>query len=403
MKLNIIIKVGILISCFVLLVMMGCSYDAPDSPWEVATKKVVVQPVITSIDPSDAGSASQITIKGENFSTDISKNTVYFDNVVARIISCSSTQIVVYRPNIVGESLTVKVLVSGATEVAKFPGYKLVSVVDKFGVFIDSDAQVVFATDANEYNYIILADAAQTVIKLDPQGKRVESFQATGSKFATDMKMGANGYLYYVRKQEQVYRIAPTGGEAEKWVKFASGGKAKCLDFDENGNMYAGGEKTGLLVARPDMSFANLGFYKASDIQAVRVYNGYVYVALTTGIWKNQILSNTGTLKEGELLLDWATTGDYASSLISSMAISESGTIVIATNDTLVNAPIMTFKEGGSPTPLFLGLIISPVDQIIWGSGNYLYALINRRVRKDEGGDFVRITMDEKSAPYYGR
>lgn len=414
MKINLHQSIRWLLVLSLLILAVGCEYDGPVNAWEEAQKKTPVVPTITQVLPEDAATASEITIIGQDFASDSDGNIVYFDNVQATIKSATSTEIVVFRPNITGDSLIIKVVADGAVGLAKYTkSYALAPVVEPFGIFIDTDLIAAVAVTPSENLYVTMGDAAGTILRLTPEGRRDDSYVAEGDKFASDMKMAPDGSIYFIRKQNRIYRVAPEGGEGEIILTLGRNDKVKFFDFDENGNLYAGGEETGLVVVRPDLSFTNLGLLPAYDIQTVRVYSGAVYVGaifsddpegapngIIGGIWKYPISDATGTLGAGELVLDWGQTGSFADSELKDLTFSEDGQMYIACTDSI---PLLTLNMDGTVSPYYLGLIDPPIDKLIWGSGNYLYAIVNRRVAKSDGGLLLKINMGKASAPYYGR
>jgi hypothetical protein len=393
-----------------LIAQSGCEYKAPASPWEESQKKEKILPVITQVEPAIAGAASEITLIGENFSPVDSLNKVYFDNVPAVIKSASATQIVVYRPSVVGDSLSINVTVAGALGIAKHYPYKLEAVVENYGHFAGLDALITGGMDKSENLY--LAIRGLTVIRLNSDGSRDLGFTGTTqSSLWTELKAGPDGMIYMARSNNIVYRLANTGGAAEEYFKFPNkADRVKSLDFDENGNLYCGGKNSDLLVIRSQTDFQKMGFYADYEILCIRVFKGYVYLAanylgkdaavIKTAIWRNQILPD-GTVGGKELVLDWSISPTIGATL-NSFTFSENGVIYIASNDP--ETPVIMYDSGaGSFKTLFFGIIPSPVDQLIWGNSNYLYAIGNRNLSFDDGGKLLKINTGEKGAPYYGR
>ncbi|MDZ7260940.1 MAG: IPT/TIG domain-containing protein [candidate division KSB1 bacterium] len=394
-----------------LILQSGCEYNAPPSPWEESQKKEKIIPVITRVIPeNNAGTASEITLIGEHFSPVIEENNVYFNQVPAIIKSASDTQIVVYRPNIIGDSLVIKVTVAGAVGIARFSPYKMEAVVEDFGHFTDLEAILVCALDIEDRVY--LAMGSMNVIRLNSDESRDLSFTGTtNTNLWTDMKIGSDGYLYLARHNNIIYRMALEGGSAAEYVKFASrNDRVKCIDFDENGNLFGGGKNTGVIVVRSSTDYKKLGYYGDYEINSIRIYNGYLYVVakysgtkeveINTGIWRHPIQPD-GSIGDQELVLNWSTS-PYGDANLNTMTFSEKGIAYIGTNDK--ETPVVMYDPTTSSfKPLFFGIIPSPVDQLVWGNSTYLYAIINRNTRFDRGGQFLRINTGELGAPYYGR
>jgi hypothetical protein len=409
-RLNKIKRYAIAVPVLIFL-FLHCEYKGPASPWAESQKEEKVQIEITSIDPVIAGAASEITILGKNFSTVISDNAVYFDNAQCVIKSCTENAIVVYRPNIVGDSLTIKVTRKDGINVAKHAPYKLETVVESYGQFADTEAMLAECLDANENVFIVMS--SMSAIRINADGIRDASYQAgTGSSLWTDMKTGFDGAMYMARSNQIIYHIAAGSDTALEYSRFPDRTKdrVESIDFDQNGNLFCGGKKSGLMVMRSDKSTQQFGFYDDYDILTVRVYNGFVYVAalysgtgtagVNEGIWRH-LLNTDGTVGSQELVLDYGIS-PYANAALNDMTISADGKLYLGI--THPETPIVKYNPNdGSFSPLFVNLIASPVEQLVWGNSTYLYALIGRSVTISNGGQLLKINTGELGAPYYGR
>jgi hypothetical protein len=112
------------------------------------------------------------------------------------------------------------------------------------------------------------------------------------------------------------------------------------------------------------------------------------------GIWRQQIMDNSGTLGPREVVLDWSTTGDYATSTYSSMEFSNDGKIYITTDNA---NPIMSLDNSGAMDVLYKGILPSPMTQLVWGIDNYLYAFQGTTWFVD------KIDMGQTGSPHYGQ
>lgn len=404
MKIRFLSIIGLTIG---LILLNGCDYDAPTNGWDEAQKKEQIVPVITQVLPALAGSASEITLIGEKFSAAPGGNIVYFNNMKATIVSESATRIVVYRPDITGDSLTIKVVVNGAVGIARYQPYKMDNIMGAFGIILDSEAIIAMSMDKDENSYFVLRDSKNNVIKLDAAGKRAD-WVGEVSNLATDAKIGPSGGLYVARKREQIYLVPAAGGKATTYATLPTGGKVEYIDFDQNGNLFGIGDDTGIYILRSNKTGVSLGFYKGYNAEGLRVYNGYVYVLVyaigdgTSGIYRNQILSADGQLGPNELVLNWTQSGAYASAKMLSLEFSAAGDMLVGT-DHIGSSPVLLVRPDKTLSPLYYGLISAPVDVVQWGNHNYLYLLINRRMPKKDGGSYMRININAAGAPYYGR
>jgi hypothetical protein len=176
--------------------------------------------------------------------------------------------------------------------------------------------------------------------------------------------------------------------------------RVKSLDFSADGTIYGGGKNSDLIIIRSPTDAVKSGFYGTHDIYCVRVYGGRVYVAakyggngtvpVPAGVWRHAIQGD-GTLAEGELVCDWAQS-PAPEAVMAALAIAENGVVTIGNNDP--ESPMVTFDPAsGSWNTLFYGIIPSPVDQISWGPGRALYAVVNRTRNMGNGGRLLRINM----------
>jgi hypothetical protein len=403
----------LVISLFIVLII-GCEYDAPVNPWEEKNKVSDIVPVITQVlpAPEDAETASEITILGEHFSSVPAENNVFFmdDSTMvskqAVVKSSTSSQIIVYRPSIIADSITISITVgidkNGYTGVGRYSYYKLGPVMNSFGIFLDDDSLTAFTITDDTISYALLRD--RYVLKLSSGGERDTSYSVRLATAAvTDLKMGPGGYLYFLRSNDRLFRISPDNGNVETVVTFGSGKTANFFDFDNDGNIYAGGANSGLIVIKPDASMSYPGIYDSYNITSIRVFEEYVYVAAfnetASAVWRHQIQSAEGTLGSQDLVFDWTTAGEYAQSVITDITFSESGDLYVATNYTY---PLFVVKEG-ILAPVYYGLIDCPIKKMAWGPGNYLYILLSRKSPAYGDRQLLKINLGERGAPYLGQ
>ena len=259
------------------------------------------------------------------------------------------------------------------------------------------------AVDNTENLY---ADIDKVIYKINPHGEL--SAIATIEFISSEMRIGAGGDLFIQKRDNRdLYRIPITGGTPERFTRIRK--RVSKFDFDENGYIYSGGNKYGLFVTTPDGVTSTQiedyeNFYK---INAVRVYNGFLYIAADTltndpaysfsRIYKLQLLGN-GNLGDKIEVFNWANAGSHSESMINDITFSQDGYLYVATD---YSNPILIIHPDGSTETIYEGLLASPLTKICWGNGNYLY--INWAGRTDEESGIYRIIMGKKGAPYYGR
>jgi len=389
----------------VLMLFTACEYDGPDAVWDpnVAGEP---SPVITGLDPAETAGPGvlEIVINGQNFAGP-DQVAVYFDDVLADVKSSSPTQIVVYRPNLIQEDITIRVANQLSLEIAEFTPYTLTEVYEAVGEFESNTMLYALAVDLNENLYLM---SRRLVYQISPDGVTSE-YSATGFTNCTDMKTGPGGVLYFARNDEPMYRLAPGAAEDEQFIEMPN--RVSAIDFTADGHLIAGGRESGLYMIDVDaLTFGtfDLDFYGDYEIVSLRVYDGYVYVAATyrgsddsaveAGIWRNAI--EGGSISESqELLIDWMTLDEYAEEDMNSITFDADGTLYIATSaDT--DPVILRYADGTMGTFYGGGIVPGPVDDIVWGNDGYLYFY---RSGSDEFGRVLRLGMVVEGAPYFGR
>ncbi|MCI0553339.1 MAG: IPT/TIG domain-containing protein, partial [Anaerolineae bacterium] len=298
-----------------LAVMTGCEYDAAQPLW-YEDFQASPSPRITQIDPDQAtAGVNTITIRGENFAGASGTNDVYFDVVPAEIVSSSATSITVRRPNYVTDSSTVKVVSDQALLVAKFDKpYKIAPVVKLHGNYPENLRISAVAVDQAENAYAVMF-TSKDILQITPDGQTTVIARAT--RAPTDSRTGPDGRIYFPGNNRSIDVLDVSTKTITTWLQFPTANPQKFVkfgDFDASGYFYTGGTRTDLMIVAPDLSTRAAGFYPTTagsannDILAVRVYNGYVYVATKTTatgpatIWRHSIGAG-GTLGAQEMVL----------------------------------------------------------------------------------------------------
>jgi hypothetical protein len=403
----------------VCIVSSGCTEEEPPVVWDPAQSGAGV-PSVSSVSPASAlGGITQVTLKGRNFSPTDTNNIVYFGSTRGTILSSTDTSIVVIPPDLEDGGYLIKVVVAGAYEYATWGPYAVQHAGIEYGGFTDLDETYSIAVDASENLYAQLKAASgdtarvYTIAPIPPYTTKVlygtlKSATLTPWPKASDMRIGPNGYLYLQQTNNpNLYRIPSGGGITQFYVALPA--RSNALDFDQNKNIFAGGDRGGMSVVKPDGTARIVGSFATMTIRAVRVFNGEVYVAAgaptasppvaTTGVWKSRILNADGDLDAPVRVFEWSNApGTFPSSTVLSLAIAADSTIYVGCDNT---DPILAIPPSGSPAPLYPGVLSPPATQLIWGTGEYLYC--NRDHADGSKRRVIRIAMGKSGAPDYGR
>ena len=384
-----------------LLAAYSCKNEYPDSIFNT-NQKYNPDPVITKVFPSKAlAGIDSIWISGNNFSPIPTEDHVFFNGEESQVLSASANQLVVKAPNVSGDSIKIQVNVKGALLFAEWYPYKLDLAVEEYGSFGKFDDAYAIAVDLNENVYVALT--GKKIVQITPDRERHDYASLTVDK-ASGMKVGPNGDIYYLNVLQALFRVPAGGGNDEIFAILP--GFAYDLDFDANGNIFCGGGGNAIYLVKLDKSVKTIKDYPDVSIKAVRVYNGYLYVAGSyngddpnqplEGVWRNKILDQEGNLGNTEIVFDFGQ--HFAGFNIQTLTFSADGDMYLGTN-----APeaIIIVHPGNSFEPLYPGVIEAETYYVSWGNDEYLY--VNRKNENPEKKKILRIKMLKNGAPYYGR
>ena len=392
------------------IAFISLSCDDPNSPSDVWDPNDVGKssPFISSIVPPDSAYAGsqEVTIYGGNFGSNKDSIFVYFNTSAAEVISVDESSIIVIPPNIISDSVIIKIAAQGAFSFGTFEdNYILHPRIVEYGDFDALDESIWgLEVDNDENLYVGLSIFPEgTIDKITPpMGNREYAFISAVLQTPYSMRIGPDNNIYYVDGVNPyiIKQDLSTGNPSYA----ALPGIAFDLDFDENGNFYCGGSGQSLYKVNIDLTSIVAADYTDISIRAIRVFDGFVYVGgnysgsdsanPNIGIWRNQILSSDGALGEKEIVLNW---GEFAgsNSNITGITFDENGLMYISSDE---NVAIGVYSTDGTFSELYPKIIFAPISKMTWGSGKYLY--LNYR------GDpraVYRLNMEINGAPYYGR
>ncbi len=136
---------------------------------------------VTAVNPAAGFFAETVKITGTNFNTDPDKNLVNFGNRVAEVTEATATELTVVTPGIIGETVDVRVAVSGSEYWSNMSPFEFKALPETHDLQT-IDEEIVWpngvAVDANENVYI--GSARDGVIyKITPAGEKTEFAAAT--------------------------------------------------------------------------------------------------------------------------------------------------------------------------------------------------------------------------------
>lgn len=385
------------------LFQTGCEYDGPTAKFNEPLEETLT-PEITNIEPAveAGGGINKITITGVNFNSDPEKNKVYFSGTNVDILSSSTTSITVRRPNLVNDAAIIKVVNYDLMEVAEISPYRITSVMERYGGFIENLDIAALEADKEGNVYAIMNIPPRTIYKVTPDGEKTAICEFDGTP--KDAKMGPNGNLLVMRNNRAIEQIDLTTYEQTEWYKAAK--KVSTGDFDANGNFYGGSSRSDLLVVTKDLVESQAGYYIRDEILCIRVYNNAVYVLVEVAspteenpeiaIWKHPITSANGSLGTRELILDWTKTEMFAMDYEANYFTFTADGVLLLGNSS--ENPIYMIYPDGTTDIFYKSIIPTSAEKLVWGPGNYMFMVLG-----GEEATLLKIDMGAPGAPYYGR
>jgi hypothetical protein len=296
------------------------------------------------------------------------------------------------------DSIGVRIAVMGAVKFSNTYQYRLKAGVATFGVFISGDKTNSLATDTagNLYTGYTVSGNDAGILKFSAAGARSNYASATaGVILWTGMKMGPAGYLYAARGVRAIYRFNPGGGpSAAIWVAFGTGTYIADIDFDKDGNIWAGGNSSNIYSVDQNKVVAAYPF--VGVVHSLRVYNGYLYFAAKTDagekIWRAAISS--GTLGTPEVYCEFGAA--YPTNVPLAITFSSDGVLYIGTDSQDGLVVVNENKTLSAPYTAYKSLFGTGLGFLAWGSADDLYA-------STSDGVLLKFTIRGKtSATYFG-
>ena len=378
----------------------------PENIWD-ENDQGNASPSISSVEPEAAfAGIDTLTISGQNFSENSSENLVYFNNMLGEVVNATSTSLSVITPNLVSDSVQIRVAVQGAFLFADHSSlYTLTAAVLDYGPF--DQFTDIFSLDLDrDENLIVSLDGTPNaefwIVDTNQDSAVWSGALAKGS----GMKLGPTGSVYFVNYQRFLYKDEQGTPKENSEIFKRLNGNATDLDFDSYGNLFVGGAGSTIdVVDINDDGGLTSGVTEAKnldtlDILSLKVLNDYLYVLTTTvasdqSIYKMQILDDSGSLGDLELVFDWSA---YTNKLSSALCftLSESGDLFVGSDS---DDQPLTYIQNGNASGFYTSILTAPISYMAWGNSNYLY-LINKT---EETNRVQRVDTRMSGADYYGR
>jgi len=392
MRAYLFLSVTLFVTSVWLVSISGCKYNV-SSPLYNQPSPYKAIPTIISVDPASGAKAgvNTITINGRNLvvpssdSLTPSNTIVYFNGKLeADIVSIDSTAIVVYRPNVTGDSNTITVVPHNAAAEAKFSPYKIDPVIMNYGGFLQNLPLGAIAIDNRDSLFVMETTSKSIDEVTSPTDNVVLGGNAKSGQSPVAAIVGSDGNLFVLQGSRLIDRVnLPGGTVTQKWVTLPSGLVVKSGDCGRGGYLFLGGARTDLCIVSIGLSGSLKtsqitigGGYASEEILAIKIYNGYVYIASRRSssspaiIWRNKIIADS-TVGTREEVLDMSTT-KFASDPITGIVFSSTGTMYLSTAST---DPILVVNNG-SINNFYKGIVPPYTNAMAWSrKSNYMYII----------------------------
>ena len=312
----------------------------------------------------------------------------------------------VVGPNLISDSIFIRIAVQGALEFGNYDNlYKLYPAVEDYGPF--DQFTDIFSLDLDrEENLIVSLDGSPNAEFWTVDTNQDTSVWSGSLSKASGMKLGPDGSIYFVNYQRFLYKDEEGTEKEDSEIFKRLNGNATDLDFDSFGNLYVGGNGSLIdIVDIQDNDGISTGVTQVVDLDtldivAMKVFDGFLYIitnntSFDQAIYRLEILNSEGNLGDMEFIFDWS---EYSNNQFSALcfAFDHQGNMYIGSDSELY--PI-TIVENGFARTLYPSILSPPINYMSWGNSNYLY-VINR---VSDVNRVQRINTRTQGADYYGR
>jgi hypothetical protein len=381
------------LSILTLVVLSACNhFDAPPTMWD-PNKTLPTGAVTTGVLPASPAIAGvrEIALTGK-FSSNLASNWVYFglEQAVIKRVSVAADTLVVYRP-VASGTVDIRAIIVEADSIAHFPSYTLEDAVPVSLSAISAISGNYIVMEADKGDTLWITNTSSTlggyIYKLFPDGVTLTSFKDTSyfkakiNKKATDfvknfsdLKFGPNGFLYATfntTASNIIYQIHPDSATPAVYARFTENNSTSKFDFNSNGDIYTG-YKNGLFLAKKGSEPVAVGDYTTTPFVEIRVFNGYVYAATSTSLFRS-LINPDGTVGNKETVVDVTTDPSIAKCTISSINFSSDGRVFLSLLRNTTYSLYILENDSLSPYYYLSNILPTGIDQLIWGGNKYLY------------------------------
>src|SRR4030066_682539 len=231
MKKNIYKFVAVSSISFSFLLIASCSEDVTPSLYDLAAESSAT-PVITSISPPNQALAgvTPLSISGSNFSTTAKNNFVYFNGRPGTVISATASQLVVLAPNVVADTVLVKISVLHSEKFSNIYQYKLATAWEEYYPF-DPIAEKAYGIIIDNNNNLLVNLYDIGIWKVTPDKQKSLYIPKGNTQKWDNFRYGPGGELYGARSARGIWKLVANVAPASPWATPTAGTLA-ALEFD---------------------------------------------------------------------------------------------------------------------------------------------------------------------------
>jgi hypothetical protein len=415
-----------ILTFFLVLGLFTACDEQATSIWNPEEQASGTAPTLTSITPEGGylSGVDAITVTGTGFSPNLADNKIYFSSsedkgVAGVILSGSSTQLEVRPPNIAGDTILVKALVTGSETFSNTLIYKLSPpIVEVYPGFVpNSQTPVSLGLDNNGDLFVAITESGTPLgvnkVDVSVTGEEVSNFILANNRFRFDaIDFSSDNRMYICLGIRAVFQ--GTQGEKEG-THFIMPNPFTFMNFDmdENGNMWLVGNNTHIVRHVPQTERVNISninslpdntviFPFEADVRGVSYYNSALYLVgkdeAGPKIWKASLNGNSEVTSVDEFTDLGTALGDVGpDDTFSDMVIAEDGMLYVATNRT--ESILEISADGSTVGALYEGVLYPSVTSLDWDNGDFLYANTIQTTVEGSINSVIKINMQKKSAP----
>lgn len=401
-------KITPILIFFLGLIITSCSEDITPSLYELSTQSTPT-PAITSISPPNQALAgiTPLTINGSNFSTTAKNNFVYFNGKPGKVESATATQLVVIPPNVVADTVLVKVSVLSSDEFSNIYQYKLITAWEEYYPF-DPIAEKAYGIIIDNSGNLLVNLFDIGIWKITPNKEKSLFIPKGNTQKWDNFRFGPANELYGARSARGIWKLSQNVAPASPWAA-PSAGTIIALEFDNQQNIWALNASNNIFRIKQDKSIASFAF--SGVLRALRIFDNNLYVGASRnnveGVWKIPLQAD-GSIdsSNAELFVDLASLKVGAK--VTALAFAADGDMIVGT-DKGPN-PILVVKPDKSVRELYPGVIgANSVVSMFWPStGTSLFFV--RGEEKNAAGTAIlnsqtpiRVEMEKNGAPHLGQ